>query len=72
MSKFEISKLFNFLQPSNILKLFVTLLVSKFFKLMLVKEEQEEGKVAVRDRKEGDLGAMPVEEFIEKISKESI
>ena len=33
-------------------------------------KEAEQGNVAVRSRKEGDLGTMPVEAFIEKAQKE--
>ena len=36
------------------------------FMLILGDKELEENKVAVRDRTEGDLGAVSLEEFIEK------
>ncbi len=36
--------------------------------LVLGDKELEEQKVAVRDRKEGDIGAMPLNEFLEKIT----
>ena len=32
--------------------------------LIIGNKEMEENKVAVRSRKNGDLGAMPVDEFI--------
>jgi len=38
------------------------------YMLVLGDKELEEQKVAVRDRKEGDIGAMPLNEFLEKIT----
>ncbi len=40
------------------------------YMLILGDQELEAGKVAVRDRKQGDIGAMPLEEFIEMIAKQ--
>ena len=40
------------------------------YMLVIGDKEVESGMVGVRSRKDGDLGAMPVEEFIEKVSKE--
>ncbi len=39
------------------------------YMLILGDKELEEGKVAVRDRTKGDLGAFSIEDFIEKINK---
>src|SRR5206468_4729488 len=38
------------------------------YMLILGDKELEEQKVAVRDRKQGDIGAMPLQEFVETIS----
>ena len=40
------------------------------YMLVIGDKEAENGTVAVRSRKEGDLGAMPVEAFAEKIMEE--
>ncbi|MFV3011944.1 threonine--tRNA ligase [Clostridium botulinum] len=40
------------------------------YMLILGDKEMEAGKVAVRSRKDGDLGAISLEEFIEKIKNE--
>ena len=40
------------------------------YMLVLGDKEAENGQVAVRSRKEGDLGPMPLENFIEKITEE--
>lgn len=40
------------------------------YMLVIGDKEVEAGMVGVRSRKEGDLGAMPVDEFIEKVRKE--
>lgn len=40
------------------------------YMLVLGNKEMEEGKVAVRARKEGDLGAITVEDFLNKIKEE--
>ena len=40
------------------------------YMLVLGDKEFEDGKVAVRDRKEGDLGAVTLNEFITKIEEE--
>jgi threonyl-tRNA synthetase len=38
--------------------------------LVIGDKEMESGKVAVRSRKEGDLGAMDVDAFIQKLTEE--
>ena len=38
--------------------------------LVLGAKEQEENIVAVRSRKDGDIGTMKVEEFTDKVQKE--
>ena len=38
--------------------------------LVLGVKEQEKSLVAVRSRKDGDIGQMKFEEFIEKVKKE--
>ena len=38
--------------------------------LVVGAKEMEEGKVAVRSRKEGDLGAVALDEFIAKLHEE--
>ena len=38
--------------------------------LVVGDKEAAENKVSVRDRKDGDIGQMNVDEFIEKIKKE--
>ncbi len=40
------------------------------YMLIVGKREAQAGKVAVRARKEGDLGAVTVEEFIERLTRE--
>lgn len=40
------------------------------YMLVIGDKEMENGQVACRSRKEGDLGAMPIESFIEKIVNE--
>ena len=40
------------------------------YMLVIGDKEAENGTVAVRSRKDGDLGAMPIEDFIAKISEE--
>jgi threonyl-tRNA synthetase len=40
------------------------------YMLILGDQELEAGKVAVRDRKQGDIGAMPLEEFMVMIAKQ--
>ena len=40
--------------------------------LVLGDKELEEGKVAVRERKEGDIGAMSLEEFKEMITQQKL
>jgi threonyl-tRNA synthetase len=40
------------------------------YMLVLGDKELEEQKVAVRERKQGDIGAMPLEEFISKITQQ--
>ena len=40
------------------------------YMLVLGAKEQENNAVAVRSRKLGDIGQMPIEEFLEKIQKE--
>ena len=40
------------------------------YMLVLGDKEAENGQVAVRSRKEGDLGPMPLENFIEKLTEE--
>lgn len=40
------------------------------YMLVIGEKEKERQMVGVRDRKEGDMGAMPIETFIEKIQKE--
>lgn len=40
------------------------------YMLVIGDKEMDNGQVAVRSRKDGDLGAMPLESFIEKIVKE--
>ena len=42
------------------------------YMLVVGDKEQEESTVSVRDRREGDLGAIPVDKFIERIIKENI
>ena len=38
--------------------------------LIVGDKEQEAGEVGVRDRKQGDLGAMNLEDFVSKIEEE--
>ena len=38
--------------------------------LVLGEKEQEENIVAVRSRKDGDIGNMKVDEFVAKVQKE--
>jgi len=38
--------------------------------LVIGDKEAEQGTVAVRSRKDGDLGAMDVDKFVEKIVEE--
>ena len=38
--------------------------------LVIGQKEADEGLVAVRSRKEGDKGAMPVDEFIDLVTRE--
>ena len=40
------------------------------YMLVLGAKEQEENIVAVRSRKDGDIGTMKVEEFTDKVQKE--
>ena len=40
------------------------------YMLVIGDKEQTAGTVAVRDRAEGDLGAMPVSEFIARLERE--
>ena len=40
------------------------------YMLVIGDKEMENGQVAVRSRKDGDLGAMPLDDFITRISKE--
>ena len=40
------------------------------YMLVIGAKEEQEGSVSVRDRKQGDAGAMKVEEFIQKAQKE--
>ena len=40
------------------------------YMLVLGDKEMEAGTVAVRSRKEGELGAMPLEAFISRITEE--
>ena len=40
------------------------------YMLILGDKEVEANAVGVRARKEGDIGAMPIEQFIEKIKNE--
>ncbi|HEX2944893.1 MAG TPA: threonine--tRNA ligase [Clostridia bacterium] len=40
------------------------------YMLVIGDKEMENGQVAVRSRKEGDLGPMPLDKFIEKITEE--
>ena len=40
------------------------------YMVVLGDKELEERKVAIRDRKEGDIGSMPLSEFVEKIAAE--
>ena len=40
------------------------------YMLVVGDKEMEEGKVAVRSRKEGDKGAMPIDEFISEVTVE--
>ncbi len=42
------------------------------FMLVLGDKELEENKVAVRERKQGDIGAMPLEEFKEMITQQKL
>ncbi len=42
------------------------------YMLVLGDQELEAGKVAVRERKEGDIGAMSLEEFREKITRQKL
>jgi threonyl-tRNA synthetase len=42
------------------------------FMLVLGDKELEEGTVAVRERKQGDMGAMPIEEFTEMIRQQKL
>ena len=39
--------------------------------LIMGDREKEAGTVSLRARKEGDLGAVKIEDFIEKIKKET-
>ena len=38
--------------------------------LVVGDKEQETGKVGVRNRKDGDIGAMKLEDFVNKIDEE--
>ena len=38
--------------------------------LIVGDKEQEAGEVGVRNRKDGDVGAMKLEDFVEKIDEE--
>ena len=40
------------------------------YMLVIGDKEAENGTVAVRSRKDGDLGAMPVDDFVAKILDE--
>ena len=40
------------------------------YMLVLGEKEAETGHVAVRSRKEGDMGSMPMDSFLEKILNE--
>ncbi|EKC73079.1 threonyl-tRNA synthetase, partial [human gut metagenome] len=40
------------------------------YMLVVGDKEQEAGKVGVRNRKDGDVGAMKLEDFVEKIDEE--
>ena len=40
------------------------------YMLVIGDKEAESGTVAVRSRKDGDLGAMPLADFLAKIGKE--
>ncbi len=40
------------------------------YMLVIGDKEMETGQVAVRSRKNGDMGAMPVEAFLDKITDE--
>ena len=40
------------------------------YMLVIGDKEMESGSVAVRSRKDGDLGTMSVNDFIEKLTKE--
>jgi threonyl-tRNA synthetase len=40
------------------------------YMLVVGEKEAAAGTVAVRDRVDGDLGAMPLEQFVERITKE--
>ena len=40
------------------------------YMLIVGDKEKETNTVGVRDRKDGDLGAMPIEEFVSKIEEE--
>ena len=40
------------------------------YMLVIGEKEVKDNTVSVRDRKEGDLGAISIEEFISKIKKE--
>jgi threonyl-tRNA synthetase len=42
------------------------------YMLVLGDKELEEQKVAVRERKQGDIGAMSLEEFKEKITQQKL
>ena len=41
------------------------------YMLIIGDKEMENDQASVRSRKQGDLGAMPIEDFIEKIIKEN-
>ena len=40
------------------------------YMLIVGDKEEQEGKVGVRDRKQGDIGAIPLDEFVSKIEEE--
>ena len=40
------------------------------YMLILGEKEVEAGTVGVRSRKDGDIGAMEIDEFVEKLKKE--
>ena len=40
------------------------------YMLVVGDKEEQEGKVGVRDRKQGDIGAIPLDEFVSKIEEE--